>query len=139
MKYTFTNEQGIEKTVTIEDAWIAKQKKLLGITNREAILMWLSDEGYIEDPTITELTQKAKQGGAVAKGERKQRKAPVRKPDEVKRAIIAFLEKSIRESDAAVVSSISNIEVTNIERVIAFSLGTDKYELTLSKKRAPKK
>lgn len=139
MKYTFTNEQGIEKTVTIEDAWIAKQKKLLGITNREAILMWLSDEGYIEDPTITELTQKAKQDGAVAKGERKQRKAPVRKPDEVKRAIIAFLEKSIRESDAAVVSSISNIEVTNIERVIAFSLGTDKYELTLSKKRAPKK
>lgn len=139
MKYTFTNEQGIEKIVTIEDAWIAKQKKLLGITNREAILMWLSDEGYIEDSTITELTQKAKQGGAVAKGERKQRKTPVRKPDEVKRAIIAFLEKSIRESDAAVVSSINNIEVTNIERVIAFNLGTDKYELTLSKKRAPKK
>ena len=139
MKYTFTNEQGIEKTVMIEDSWITKQKRSLGITNREAILMWLSDEGYIEDPTILELVQKIKKNGAEVKGEHKKRKAPVRKPDEVKRAIITFLEKAIRESDAAVVSSISNVEVTNVERVIAFNLGTDKYELTLSKKRAPKK
>ena len=32
-----------------------------------------------------------------------------------------------------------NVEVTNIERMIAFSIGDDKYEVTLAKKRKPKR
>ena len=35
-------------------------------------------------------------------------------------------------------AEVKNVQVTNIERIIAFSIGDDNYELTLSKKRKPK-
>ena len=59
----------------------------------------------------------------------------MRKPDEKKRMLIAGMAKYIAEAYAEV----ENVEVTNIERVIAFNIGDDKYEITLSKKRKPKK
>lgn len=139
MKYTFITEDNKEQTVVIPDEWLKKQKAALGLSNKEAILMYLSDEGYIDTPEIAELTAKAKENGVGAMADRKKRQAPKRKPDEVKRAIIDHLFDSIMHADAAVIGNAHDIEVTNPERVIAFSIGTDKYELTLSKKRTPKK
>lgn len=139
MKYTFINENNKEQTVVIPDEYIKKNRAALGISNKEAILMYLSDEGYIENAEIAELTAKAKENKVGVAGERKQRKAPVRKPDEVKRAIINHLFDSIMHTDVAVIGNAHDIEITNPERIIAFSIGTDKYEITLSKKRAPKK
>ena len=78
-------------------------------------------------------------GRQVADGKKK-RKAPVRKPDETKRALIRELNDFLSSlgNDDGPLNMIHDIEVTNIERVIAFSIGDDKYELTLSKKRKPK-
>lgn len=140
MKYTFITEDNKEQTVVIPDEWLKKQRAALGLSNKEAILMYLSDEGYIEMPEIAELTAKAKENGVgAANVPHKKRNAPKRKPDEVKRAIINHLFDSIMHTDVAVVGKAHDIEITNPERVIAFSIGTDKYEITLSKKRAPKK
>ena len=137
MKHTFVNEAGREQTVNIPDAVLTQGRKE-GLTVAETIERYLSDEGYVVDPTVAELTAKAKANGmntaGRAKGEKKPRKAPVRKPDETKRALIAALHDFVEAY-----AGTENVEVTNIERIIAFSIGDDKYEITLSKKRKPKK
>ena len=129
---------GQEKTVNISDEVLAQGRKE-GLSTAETIDRYLSDEGYIVDDTVAALTEKAKAAGVNTAGRnqsatKKKRKAPVRKPDETKRMLIAALENCI-----STLGMCENVEVTNIERMIAFSIGDDKYEITLGKKRKPKK
>lgn len=144
MKYTFINEKGAEQTVTVPDDYIKINKHNLGLSTKDAIMMYLSDEGYISNDIVDELTAKAKENG-VSTGARggKTRKAPTRKPDYTKRALVDLLYAALEKSAGIDVEDktvhIDNMEVTNIERMIAFTIGNDKYEVTLSKKRAPKK
>lgn len=135
MKYTFTNIDGTQKTVNISEDVLAQGKRE-GLSARETIDRFLSDEGYVVDPTVRELTEKAKSNGInnAGKVSSGKRKAPTRKPDLVKRMLIEGLSKYMSEAYAEV----KNVQVTNIERIIAFSIGDDNYELTLSKKRKPK-
>ena len=133
MKYTFITETGTEKTINIPDAVFVQGRKE-GLSNRETIERYLSDEGYIVDPVVAELTEKAKANGTNVRAKGEGRKKPTRKPDETKRMLIAGLAKYIEEAYAEV----HDVQVTNIERIIAFQIGEDKYELTLSKKRKPK-
>lgn len=125
-----------EKTINIPDAFIEKNMAGLGITEAEAIELYLSDEGIVVNADVAEMTAKAKAAGNVitdAKGDKAKRKAPVRKPDMLKRDLIAdiaiFVEGDTRTS---------NVEVTNIERMIAFEVGDERFEITLTKKRKPK-
>lgn len=138
MKHTFITADGREKTINIPDEELTQGRKE-GLSVKETIERYLSDEGYVVDPTVVELTAKAKANGmntaGRAQGEKKPRKAPQRKPDLVKRMLIEGLSKYMSEA----YDEVENVEVTNIERMIAFSIGDDKYELTLSKKRKPKK
>ena len=134
MKYTFMTAEGREKTVNIGEDVLAQGKRE-GLSMRETIDRFLSDEGYIIDPTVSELTTKAKAAGINNAGKTSsgKRKAPTRKPDETKRMLIAALENCI-----STLGMTENVQVTNIERIVAFSIGDDKYEITLSKKRKPK-
>lgn len=134
MKYTFMTAEGIEKTVNIGEDVLAQGKRE-GLNVRETIERFLSDEGYIVDPTVAELTTKAKNNGVNNAGKTSsgKRKPPTRKPDEVKRALIVALNDFMCDYAGA-----TDVTVTNIERIIAFSIGDDNYELTLSKKRKPK-
>lgn len=134
MKYTFTNAEGRQQTVTIPDEDIARSKKAYGLSNKEAIDMWLSDEGYVVDPTVRELTEKAKANGATPT---KSRKAPKRKEDPTKRALIASLFDFLMRDgvNLPMGRALDTVEVVNPERIISFTLGNDKYEITLSKKR----
>lgn len=106
-----------------------------GLTRQEAVDRYLSDEGIAVDPTVVALTEKAKAAGTGAKatGEKTKRKAPERKPDEIKRAVIAGLAEYITSQPG-----VTNANIANIERMIAFELGDEKYELTLVRKRKPK-
>ena len=134
VKYTFTYK-GKDKTISIPDEVIAQGRKE-GLNPTESIERYLSDEGFIVDETVAELTAKAKGNGVNTAGHvqsTKKRKAPTRKPDETKRALIVALDNFICNYNGT-----DNIRVTNVERVIAFSIGDDNYELTLSKKRKPK-
>lgn len=127
------------KTVTISDAEVEKQMKALGIDKEEAIELVLMDNDLIEDEAAAEMTAKAKAAGVGAKatGERKERKAPERKPDIVKRELIEAIFMTLVHDDKF--GNVKNESITNIERMIAFEIGTEKFELTLTKKRAPKK
>ena len=141
MKYTFINpETGKEKTVNIPDEYIKVNKHNLGLSTKEVIYMYLSDEGYISNAVVDELTKKAK--GTSVKVGGKTRKAPTRKPDYIKRNIVTEIAEYLKTIEHIATEDstveISNVEVTNIERIVAFTIGKDKYEITLSKKRAPK-
>jgi len=143
MKHTFITADGKSKTINIPDEVLAQGRKER-LSVKETIERYLSDEGYIVDPTVEALTEKAKankvNGAGRQQGEKKKRKAPVRKPDETKRAMIRELNDFLSSlgNDEGPLNMIHDIEVTNIERMIAFSIGEDKYEITLSKKRKPK-
>lgn len=145
MKYTFNNpESGKQQTVNIDDQWIQKQSVLLGITKREAIMMWLSDEGYISNDTVQELTAKAQANKVGVKAQSdKPRKRPERKSDAEKRALINYLEDCMKDliggsSLVELSRYVREVDVANPERVIVFTIGDDTYEITLSKKRKPK-
>lgn len=136
MKHTFTTADGSSKTVNIPDEVLMQGRKER-LSVKETIERYLSDEGYIVDPTVEELTAKAKANGVNnagrAQGEKKTRKAPVRKPNETKRMLIKALENCI-----STLGNAENVEVTNIERMISFSIGDDRFEVTLTQKRKPK-
>lgn len=145
LKHTFVTADGQKKTVNIPDEVIVQGRKE-GLNTNDIIERYLSDEGFLVNDTVQELTDKAKAAGVNnagrVTGEKTKRKAPTRKPDMVKRALIVGLNEylcSLWESDVTILNKIDDIEIKNIERIIAFSIGDDKYELTLSKKRKPKK
>ena len=127
MKYTFADKDGKQRTVNIPDDDIKRAKSAYGLSNKEAIDMWLVDEGYLSDPVVEELNAKAKANGV--KGGSKKRTVR-RKEDPIKRALIVSLFDCIQEY-----AGIENAAVRNPERIISFSLGHDTYEITLSKKR----
>lgn len=127
MKYTFADKDGKQRTVNIPDDDIKRAKSAYGLSNKEAIDMWLVDEGYLSDPVVEELNAKAKANGV--KGGSKKRTVR-RKEDPIKRQLIATLFDSLKIWDG-----IYNAEIRNPERIISFSLGNDTYEITLSKKR----
>lgn len=140
MKYTFTADNGKEKTVSIPDDYIRTNKKNLGLTTKEAIDLWLFDNDYIENAEADALTQVAlasKETGTRVGG-KSSRKAPVRKPDYTKRTLISEIKNSLDGLALDAEGEVSNISIPNIERVVRFELGDNTYELTLSKKRKPK-
>lgn len=127
MKYTFVDKNGKQRTVNIPEEDIKRSKSAFGLSNKEAIDMWLVDEGYLTDPTVEELNAKAKANGV--KGGSKKRTVR-RKEDPIKRALIASLFDYILMYDG-----VDSAAVRNPERIISFTLGNDTYEITLSKKR----
>jgi len=107
-----------------------------GLTRQEAVDRYLSDEGYAVDPTVAALTEKAKAAGTGAHNTaiKAKRKAPERKPDEIKRSVIQGLYEYIYGQP-----TVTGIAITNVERVIAFTMvDGENYELTLTRKRKPK-
>lgn len=88
------------------------------------------------EPTVEE--EKAMRKATKVVGERKKSTTPVkreRKEDEVKQALIALLAAALGDGDLAV----ENVDITNKERMIAFTVGEDNFEVMLTKKRKAKK
>ena len=59
-----------------------------------------------------------------------------RKPNELKEAIIAELAEFLREDAQGQIYD--DVEITNVNRQIAFAVGDKHFELTLVEKRPPK-
>ena len=88
------------------------------------------------EPTVEE--EKAMRKATKVVGERKKSATPVkreRKEDEVKQALINLLAAALGDGDLAV----ENVDITNKERMIAFTMGEDSFEVMLTKKRKAKK
>lgn len=88
------------------------------------------------EPTVEE--EKAMRKATKVVGERKKSAAPVkreRKEDEIKQALINLLAAALGDGDL----DIADVEITNKERMIAFAIGDDNFEVMLTKKRKAKK
>lgn len=100
-----------------------------------AIDDWRIEHGERLEWEPTEEEERAMRKATKLVGERKKPTTPVkreRKEDFVKQTLIALLAKAL-EIEA------TDIEITNKERIIAFKVGEDSYEVMLTKKRKPKK
>lgn len=88
------------------------------------------------EPTVEE--EKAMRKATKVVGERKKSTTPVkreRKEDAVKQELIALLAAALGNGGLAV----ENVDITNKERMIAFTVGEDSFEVMLTKKRKAKK
>lgn len=123
------------KIVNVPDEFIERNMRALGITKDEAVELFLTDEGFLDNEEQDILNEKAKAAGPISHdaGAKSKRKAPERKPDMVKRAVIEELAAFVSFYIAS-----NGVEITNIERMIAFEIDGEKFELTLTKKRKPK-
>lgn len=122
------------KSLKIPDEVIEKSMKVLELSKDEAIQMYLEDEGYLENETVTQLTEKAKinkiSHDAKAMTPRKTVKRE-RKPDEEKEKLIEILASYLKNEGF-------DVEITNKSKIIEFNVGENHYKLDLIKQRPPK-
>ena len=121
------------KTVNIPDAELAENMKALGISEQEAIDMWLFDNDYEDNEEVDEMTVKAKAVKRYEKGDtpRKATKKE-RKVDEEKKTLLDLCRVPIEEAGG---------NVTNVknEAEFSFTFGNNFYTVKLVKHRPPKK
>ena len=121
---------------------ILKLMQTLDLTREEAIELINEDKEVdrmkdkdVDNDLSAEHKKIKKQCTNVKKGVNAYGKATTRelKPDENKRAIIKVLEQALIDSGIA-----TNVEITNIQKMIAFSIGSENFEIDLKRKRAKK-
>ena len=119
-----------------------KIKKLMAslkCTREEAIDIIESDKAIDKGERVyfdldKDAEKRAKKWANVGEKTKKtERKAPVRKENATKSAIIAEIAQFLTEKGYEMV------EITNKERQITFKVGENDYEFTLVQKRKPKK
>jgi len=134
MKYELDNG----RTINIPDKDIENLQKNLDISYNEAVLTWLSDNDYISDDTVEELSEKAKKNRITAtvhqaKAEnslKKERKPREKKENPLKKQIIDIIFQALSEK--------YNAKVTNAEKYIDFSVDGLEFTVNLVQHR-PKK
>lgn len=110
--------------------------KTLGITEKEAEELALYDEqvdkGIIKDTLTTEqkkavkkMTNVSRAVNAYGKEVKKEIKA-----DDTKRTLIAYLAEMLEKCD-----NITSVEITNPQKLIAFKIGVEDFEIDLKRKR----
>jgi hypothetical protein len=127
------------KRITIPDATIANYRKMLGLTHREAVQMWLEDEGYEVNAEQEALCQKAKENRVTATVHQaradykpKTQRERVKKDDPTKEGIIKAIAELLPTLNA------EDIVVVNSGKLITFRIGADTYKLDLIRQRPPK-
>lgn len=127
MKYNFNG-----KSLTIPDNELDKLVKTLGISENEAIELWLSDNDYIEDETVEELSEKAKSVRRYEKSDTTRKKVTKeRKVDEEKKKFLTGF-RIYAEGAGGVVTNVKN------EAEFSFTFGENAYTVKLVKHRAAK-
>lgn len=132
MKFTFKTKQDKEVTIVAPDEYV-KAKNKEGYSVRSALYLYAIENDYVSiDDIDASNIVKVKEEGT-------KKKTRSRKMNPVKTAIIMSIYEYLlsgQVSDAMTDGSeIDNIEIKNVERIVSFTVGSDTYELTLSKKR----
>lgn len=121
---------------------ITKMMKALDITREEAIELINEDKeidrkkmsDVDDDLTIDQKKNKKKyttvKRGVNAYGKKTER---VLKPDENKRMIIDIIAKALKESEFII-----NVNITNPQKYISFSIESEDFEIDLKRKRKKK-
>lgn len=136
MKYDFNG-----KILNIPDAEINKSVKLLGITQEEAVQLWLDDNDYTINETVEELTEKAKKNRisatihqAKAENSKKERKPREKKENPLKKQIIDAIYAGLCEN----LEENAIIDIKNDEKYIDLCINGLDFTINLVQHR-PKK
>ena len=123
------------KPIKIPMADIAKYMAKLGITQSEAIELWLTDNDYMDNEEVNRLSQQAKDNKTNLRadaGERKKREV-TKKENPTKEGIIRVLAATLENIGAV------NIKITNVNKLVEFEMDGNNFKLDLVQKRQPKK
>jgi hypothetical protein len=138
LKYELDNG----KIVNIPDKDLTNLEKSLEISHNEAILTWLSDNDYISDETVEELSEKAKKNRISAtihqaKAEnsaKKERKPREKKENPLKRQIIDAISAGLCDN----LPENAIIDIKNDEKYIDLCVNGLNFTVNLVQHR-PKK
>ena len=128
------------KKIRIPDGDILRLKSTMKISAEEAVKIWLEDEGILHNEEQENLCKKAKDSGIMrtihgasaktAETTPTQRER-VKKENPTKGKIIAEVAKLLIEFA-------DNVNVTNPEKLIEFTMNGNDYKLDLTQKRKKK-
>lgn len=126
------------KVIRISEKTIENLMDKLGLDREDAIQVYLEDEGYEINEEQEELTQKAKDNKITAsihkaEAKTKERKKVERKPNPDKESLIATFAEFLNELD-----EVSDVNVTNIGKLIEFNFKGKAMKIDLVEKRVKK-
>ena len=126
------------KKIRIPDDMLQISMAQLGLTQEEAIQMYLEDEGYLENEEQESLEKKAKENRITAKihqaraENKKTQRERVKKADPTKEGVISAIAEMLPTVQA------ENVVIVNSGKLITFTIGADHYKLDLVRQRPPK-
>ena len=128
------------KNVNVPDKELDNLMKTLDLSQDEALDLWLTDNDYVNNPEIEELTKKAKVNKTtqIHAGDKTKRAKTERKPTEnpLKQQIIEDIYYFLLDRYPEL--NHNNINITNKTKLIEFSLQNRQFKLDLVEKRAKK-
>jgi hypothetical protein len=143
--YNITVPKGTERKKDQMETQVEKIMRLLHCTEEEAKQVIADDKAIDRGERMAFDLSPEQEKAAKKMANAGTRKAPpvynfdtskkVRKENPTKSAIIAELAKFLEENSE---NACKNVNITNKERMIAFSVGENNYELTLIQKRKSK-
>ena len=137
MKLTLENN----KTVNIPDEEIKQLKDALGISTKEAVEVWLDDNGYAENEEQNALDNKAKSVkanfvDARTVTEKKERKPVTKKVSDEKKILFDSLVQNL---DRCELVERENVVILNKNKLIQVKIGDKVFKIDLIECRPPKK
>ena len=124
------------KVIRIKEQEVEKIAAGLGITNQEAIQVWLEDNGYLENAEQVQLDTKAKSNRitatihqAKAISTKKTQRERVLKDDPTKENIISCIKALLEEKGC------EKVEIVNKTKLISFTFGGETFKLDLIRQR----
>lgn len=135
----FTLDNG--KVVTIPDDEIKQSKNALGISTKEAVEMWLDDNGYTTNEEQAELDEKAKEVkvnfvDAREVKAKKERKPVVKKVSDEKKILF---DSIVQQLDRCELVERENVTILNENKLIQVKIGNKTFKIDLIECRPPKK
>ena len=126
-----------DKVVKVSTKWVHDTCARLETDIEDVLLMYLEDNGYLENEEQNELDKSAKENvKVIAKSEKPKKKTQrerVVKENPTKELIISKLTSALQEID-----NISNINVENKAKLITFTLNNEDFKVDLVQKRKEK-
>ncbi len=133
--YEITLDNG--KVVKCATEWVNKTIKALNTDLEDVLLMFLEDNGYIENEELEELDNKAKTNKVKVVAENKSKvKTPrerTAKPQPEKEYLIGIVAEFLED-----ITDITNLNIENKTKLITFDYKNASYKFDLVQKRAKK-
>ena len=134
-----------KKTINIPDNEIKSAVDNLGLTTKEAVEMWLEDNGYRKNAEQEELDKTAKKvkidrQAREEKTEKKEKKPRTVVISDEKKALFQSILKNLdRCCEDNFEISKENIEVITENKLIRVKIGEKTFDIDIIEKRKPKK